>query len=34
MKAATMVDPLDRAGTYLWAMDQAHFVADEFTRHQ
>ena len=34
MKATNMSDPLDRAGTYLWAMVQAHRVSDEFTKHQ
>ena len=34
MKAANMLDPLDRAGAYLWAIAQAHRVADVFTKHQ
>ena len=34
MKAANMVDPLDRADLYLFVVAQAHRVADEFTRHQ
>ena len=34
MKVANMQDPLDRAGTYLWAMAQVHCVAGEFIKHQ
>ena len=34
MKAAIMVDPLDRTGLYLFTMAQAHRVVDEFTRYQ
>ena len=34
MKAANMTDSLDRVGSYLWAMAQAHRVANEFTKHQ
>ena len=34
IKAANMADPLDRAGSYLLDMSQAHRVADEFTKHQ
>ena len=34
MKVANMQDPLNRAGTYLWAMAQAHCVAGEFIKHQ
>ena len=34
MKVANVSDLLDRAGTYLWAMVQAHRVSDEFTKHQ
>ena len=29
-----MSDPLDRTGAYFWAMDQANYVADKFTKHQ
>ena len=33
MKSANMTDHLDRAGSYLSAMSQAHRVTDNSTKH-